>query len=108
MGGLTGDGEVPEEFVRVGGAQELDETELGVLAANDWGDLEVLELVQDAAQLEGLLVVFAALGEGIFLVLVVVQGFDLVGVFGLGSGFLMDGEGLLLELVCSLLHLLDC
>jgi len=104
---LTGDGEVPEEFVRVGGAQELDETELGVLAADDWGDLEVLELIEDAAQLEWFLVVFAALGEGILLVLVVVQVFDLVGLFGLRSSFLLDGKDLFLDLVCSLLHLFD-
>ena len=57
----TGDGEVADQLVRVGGAQELDEVDTGgVLAADHGGDIEALEVVQGTAQLEGLLVALKA------------------------------------------------
>ncbi len=96
--GLTGDGEIADELVRVGGAEELNEVDVGVLAADDGGDIEALEVVKGAAQLEGLLVALEAGGECL---LDVLGGRDIVGVL------LVDGESLLRDLLRRGLGRLD-
>ncbi len=66
-GERTGNGEITKQFIRVGRTQPLDEVNAGELSANDGCHVKGLELVQDTAQLEGLLVVLEALGEGLLL-----------------------------------------
>lgn len=64
-GRCTGDGEVAEELVAVGGAEPLDEVDARELAADDGGHVERVELVEGTAQLEGLDVVLQASWEAI-------------------------------------------
>lgn len=49
-----GDGDVPDELVGVGRIKDLSDLDCGELASKDGGDVELLVLVEDACQLEGL------------------------------------------------------
>lgn len=54
---LTGDGEIPEQLVRVGSLKPLCEVDIGELTADDGRHVEGFELVQDTTELERLFVV---------------------------------------------------
>jgi hypothetical protein len=51
--GGDGDGEFADKFIRIGGIEEIAETEIGVLAADTGRDFEEIVLVKTAGRLEG-------------------------------------------------------
>lgn len=51
--GGDGDGEFADKFVRIGGIEEIAETEIGILTADTGRDLEEIVLVETAGRLEG-------------------------------------------------------
>lgn len=93
--GLTGDGKIPEQLVRVGRPQKLDKVNVGILPTNDGGHIEVLKVVQGAAQLQRLNMVLEPCRK-------------IKPVVGLSSLLLVDGKSLGLDLVHCGLHGLNC
>lgn len=58
---LTGNCEIAEKFIRVWGPQPFGKIDSDEFAANDRGDVERLELVENTAQLQRLLVLAGGL-----------------------------------------------
>ena len=67
-GRRTGNGKIADEFIGVGCPQEVGQVDVDIFPPNDWRDVEVLELVESATELERLLVAYKALREWLLIV----------------------------------------
>lgn len=51
-GRLTGDGEVPQQFIRVGSAKPFLQVDIDELATNGWSNIEMLYAIEGSFELE--------------------------------------------------------